>query len=65
MTGHRIPYTAPIDEESKGVLGTDYSYKDLLMFVIPTIFVLLALAIYNGREMKIARKRLDRYEKKK
>lgn len=65
VTGHRIPYTAPIPEESKGVFGTDYSYKDFLMFIIPTIFVLLALAIYNGREMKIARKRLDRYEKKK
>ncbi|MDD7363307.1 MAG: class C sortase [Peptoniphilus sp.] len=64
VTGHRIPYTPPADELSVGPLGSDFSYRDFLMFMIPAILVLLALAIYNGREMKKAEKRLRDYEKK-
>lgn len=62
VRGHRIPYVAPVYEDDLKLFGLDLTYRDYLMFIIPTIVVLLALAIYNGREMKKASKRFKEYE---
>lgn len=62
VRGHRIPYVAPVYEDDLKLFVLDLTYRDYLMFIIPTIVVLLALAIYNGREMKKASKRFKEYE---
>ncbi|MGI5949814.1 class C sortase [Peptoniphilus sp.] len=65
VRGERIPYVAPVEEDNLNILGLDMSYKDYLMFMIPTALVLGALAIYNGKEMKKAKKRFEAYEKER
>ncbi|VEJ34491.1 Sortase (surface protein transpeptidase) [Aedoeadaptatus ivorii] len=65
VRGHRIPYVPPVAEDDLSPFGLDLSYKDYLMFLVPTVIVLSALAVYNGREMQKAKKRLKDYEAKR
>lgn len=65
VRGHRIDYVPPVDEKDLNMFGLDLTYRDILMFLVPTVLIMIGVTVFNGVEMNKAMKRLKEDEEEK
>ena len=56
VRGHRVPYVAPVNEDSRALISLGLEYRDMLAFTIPFSVVLFVLMLYSRSDYRKARK---------
>ena len=56
VRGHRVPYVAPVKEDSRALISLGLEYRDMLAFTIPFSVVLFVLMLYSRSDYRKARK---------
>ncbi len=56
VRGHRVPYVAPVKEDSRALISLGLEYRDMLAFTIPLSVVLFVLMLYSRSDYRKARK---------
>ena len=56
VRGHRVPYVAPVKEDSRALISLGLEYRDILAFTIPLSVVLFVLMLYSRSDYRKARK---------
>ncbi len=56
VKGHRVPYVAPVKEDSRALISLGLEYRDILAFTIPLSVVLFVLMLYSRSDYRKARK---------
>ena len=56
VRGHRVPYVAPVKEDSRALISLGLEYRDILAFTIPFSVVLFVLMLYSRSDYRKARK---------
>ena len=59
VRGHRIPYTPPVEETNRGLPFVDMSFRDALLFALPVLGVLLAIYLYQWKQFRDKRARVN------
>lgn len=69
VRGHRVPYVAPVKEDSRTLISLGLEYRDILAFTIPLSVVLFVLMLYSRSDYRKAlrkyREYMDSIEEKK
>lgn len=55
VRGHRVPYVAPVKEDSRALISLGLEYRDMLAFTIPFSVVLFVLMLYSRSDYRKAR----------
>lgn len=61
VRGHRVPYVAPVKEDSRALISLGLEYRDMLAFTIPFSVVLFVLMLYSRSDYRKALKRYKEY----
>lgn len=56
VRGHRVPYVAPVKEDSRALISLGLEYRDMLAFTIPFSVVLFVLMLYSRSDYRKAHK---------
>ena len=58
---HRVPYVAPVKEDSRALISLGLEYRDMLAFTIPFSVVLFVLMLYSRSDYRKALRRYREY----
>lgn len=61
VRGHRVPYVAPVKEDSRALISLGLEYRDMLAFTIPFSVVLFVLMLYSRSDYRKALRRYREY----
>lgn len=61
VRGHRVPYVAPVKEDSRTLISFGLEYRDILAFTIPLSVVLFVLMLYSRSDYRKALRRYREY----
>lgn len=61
VRGHRVPYVAPVKEDSRALISLGLEYRDMLAFTIPFSVVLFVLVLYSRSDYRKALRRYREY----
>lgn len=61
VRGHRVPYVAPVKEDSRTLISLGLEYRDILAFTIPLSVVLFVLMLYSRSDYRKALRRYREY----
>ena len=61
VRGHRVPYVAPVKEDSRTLISLGLEYRDILAFTIPLSVVLFVLMLYSRSDYRKVLKRYREY----
>lgn len=61
VTGHRVPYVAPVKEDFRALISLGLEYRDMLAFTIPFSVVLFVLMLYSRSDYRKALRRYREY----
>ncbi len=61
VRGHRVPYVAPVKEDSRALISLGLEYRDMLAFTIPFSVVLFVLMLYSRSDYRKVLRRYREY----
>lgn len=61
VRGHRVPYVAPVKEDSRALISLGLEFRDMLAFTIPFSVVLFVLMLYARSDYRKALRRYREY----